>query len=53
MAYRIMKTQISRGIKTKDELLNMADVYYGAGRMSDAEYEEVIKLINEKYSDEA
>jgi hypothetical protein len=45
MAYKIMKKLITDRKKTKDELINMADVYYGAGRLTDEEYQEIITLI--------
>ena len=46
MAYKIMKNLIQNGTRTKEELLNMADVYYAAGRMTDAEYSKIIAQIN-------
>lgn len=45
MAYKIMKNLIVNGSKPKEELLNMADVYYAAGRLTDNEYTEIIGLI--------
>lgn len=45
MAYKIMKKLITDRKKTKEELINMADVYYGAGRLTDEEYQEIITSI--------
>ena len=45
MAYKIMKNLIAQGSKTKEELLNMADVYYAAGRLIADEYTEIVGLI--------
>lgn len=45
MAYKIMKSLMQNSTKTKDELLNMADVYYAAGRLTDDEYTEIVGLI--------
>ncbi len=50
MAYKIMKKLITSGTRTKDELTNMADVYYAAGRLKDKQYEEIMELIKEKQS---
>lgn len=46
MAYTLMKRLIALGRKTNAELLNMADVYYAAGRLTDAQYRELVALIN-------
>lgn len=35
MAYRIMKSLISNGTKSNEELSNMVDVYYSGGRLTD------------------
>ena len=48
-AYTCMKVLIKTGKRTRDELLDMADVYYAAGRLDDTQYTEIITLINEKY----
>lgn len=42
IAYRILKKLIADKSKTKEEILNMADVYYAAGRISKEEYEDII-----------
>lgn len=52
MAYRLMCTMIinfknGRTTYTKDRLSEMCDVYYAAGRLSDAQYEELIGVIGE------
>lgn len=48
MAYRIMKSLISNSRKTKDELLDMADVYYGSGRLTEGQYTEIVELIGQR-----
>ena len=48
MAYKIMKSLIQNSNKTKEELLNMADVYYAAGRLVSEEYTEIVGIINEE-----
>lgn len=45
IAYKILKKLASDGAKTKEEILTMADVYYGAGRISREEYEDIISRI--------
>lgn len=45
MAYKIMKSLIQNSTKTKEELLNMADVYYAAKRLTSEEYAEIIENI--------
>ena len=50
MAYRIMSKLIDnyeKGSFTKDKLAGMCDTYYGAGRLTDAEYTELIGRIEE------
>lgn len=51
MAYKIMIRLINspQTTKTKEELLEMCDVYYAAGRVTAAQYEELVSKINEKY----
>lgn len=46
MAYKIMKSLIQNSNKTKDELLNMADVYFAAGRLESEQYTEIVGLIS-------
>ena len=46
MAYKIMKNLIANGKMTNEELFNMADVYYAAGRLTETEYSEIIDQIN-------
>lgn len=46
MAYKIMKTLISNGSKTKEELAEMADVYYASGRLTKEQYEDIIDRLN-------
>lgn len=50
MAYRIMNKLIENYEKvsfTKVKLADMCDTYYGAGRLTDVEYMELIGKINE------
>ena len=50
MAYKIMSKLIDNYEKasfTKDKVADMCDTYYGAGRLTDAEYTELIGKINE------
>ena len=49
MAYKIMKNLIQSRVKTKEELLDMADVYYAAGRLTAEEYKEIVDEINKYY----
>lgn len=49
MAYKLMKRLVALNRKSKDELLNMADVYYAAGRLTDDQYTEIIGLVNASY----
>lgn len=46
MAYRLMKVVIASGKKTKEEMLTMCDVYYGADRLTEEQYTELVNLIN-------
>lgn len=48
MAYKTMKRLIELNRKTTEELLNMCDVYYGAERITEEEYLELIGLIMKK-----
>lgn len=48
MAYRIMSKLIEnyeKGSFTKDKLADMCDTYYGAGRLTDEEYTELMEKI--------
>lgn len=47
MAYKIMKKLIADSVKTKDELLDMVDVYYAVGRLTQEEYLDIANQINE------
>lgn len=47
MAYALMITQIKRGKMSKAELTKKANVFYMAGQLSDEEYTEIMKLIDE------
>ncbi len=48
MAYKIMRNLIANSAKEKEELLNMADVYYAAGRLTDDQYTEIVGLAEKK-----
>lgn len=48
MAYRIMKSLISNSGKTNEELAEMADVYYGSGRMTEEQDKEIVALIGQR-----
>lgn len=48
MAYRIMTSLIKSGKKPKEELLDMADVFYASGRMNNEEYAAIVDKINGK-----
>ncbi len=43
MPFKIMKNLIRNGSKNKEELLNMADVYYAAGRLAEEQYMELVE----------
>lgn len=45
MPYKIMKNLIRNGTRSKEELLNMADVYYAAGRLDQEQYIELVAEI--------
>lgn len=47
MPYRIMKNLISNSKKTNEELSNMADVYFAAGRLTEEQYKEIIGMIGQ------
>lgn len=48
MPYKIMKSLISNSEKTNEKLTDMADVYYGAGRLTDRQYTEIVELIGKR-----
>lgn len=48
MAYKIMKSLISNSRKTNEDLADMADVYYGSGRLTDEQYTEVVAMIRQR-----
>lgn len=48
MAYKIMKSLIASGSRSKDELSDMADVYYAAGRLTVEQYTEIVGKIGEQ-----
>ncbi len=49
MAYKILKKLIADKTKTTADLLNMADVYYAAGRLTDEQFSEIVSLIDVAY----
>ena len=42
MAYKILKSLLSNGKKTTEEILTMADVYYAAGRLDHEQYKDIV-----------
>lgn len=48
MAYRIMKNLLQNSSKTNEDLADMADVYYGSGRLTDEQYTEIVDLIGKR-----
>ncbi len=51
MPYKIMKNLIQNESRSKEELLNMADVYYAVNRLADDQYTEIITQINKEVGD--
>ena len=50
MAYKIMKTLIAgykagKGTNTKERLSEMLDVYYGAGKLTDEQYMDLVESL--------
>lgn len=45
MAYRILKKLIADGSRPKEKLMEMADVYYAAGRITGDQYADIIDMI--------
>lgn len=45
-AYKLMKKAIERGSQSKEELTKKANTFYMAGQLTEAEYNELIGLIN-------
>lgn len=50
MAYKIMKNLIQNSTKSKEELHNMADVYYAVGRLTEDQYMEITEKIRSQDS---
>lgn len=48
IAYRIMKSLITNSPKSNEKLMEMADAYYGAERMTDEQYTEIGALIEKR-----
>jgi hypothetical protein len=46
MAYKILKNLIAMKKKSSEELLEMADVYYGSGRLTEEQYKEIVESLN-------
>lgn len=42
IAYKILKKLISDRVRTKEDILKMADVYYAAGRITEDEYTDIV-----------
>lgn len=47
--YTLAKRVILTHKKSKEYLLNMVDVYFAAGRLTDSEYTELVALIEAEY----
>lgn len=52
MAYRIMTNLIQNITKSKEELMDMADVYYAVNRLTEEQYTEIITQINKEEGDQ-
>lgn len=46
ITYKIMKKRISDGKDTTEKLMTMADVYYGADRLTEEEYQDIMNTLN-------
>lgn len=47
-----MKKVIDAGKKSKEELLNMCDIFLMNDRISNTQYNELVVIIKEKYPDQ-
>lgn len=50
LTYRNCKKLISNGKYEKEDMLNKLDVFLLGNRISQSEYEELVKMMNEKES---
>lgn len=48
MPYKIMKKLIADGSKPKNDLLNMADVYFAVNRLTQEQYKDIVAQIKNK-----
>ena len=48
MAYKIMKKLIQDGNRSKQELTNKADVFFAVGRLTEEQYMDIIKQIEQR-----
>lgn len=48
MAYKIMKNLIQNSTRSKEELMNIADVYFAVGRLEQEQYMELVAEIGKK-----
>ena len=46
-----MKNLIQNGSRNKEDLLNMADVYYAVNRLTEDQYTEIVEQINKEAGD--
>lgn len=46
MAYKLMKRIIERGGYDKSDVMDKLDTFYAAGRLTTAEYEELMAIVN-------
>lgn len=52
MAYKTMKRIIERGGYDKADVMDKLDTFYAAGRMTKAEYEELMGMVNPAPADD-
>lgn len=48
IAYKLMQNKMAKSDQSNEELATMADVYYGAKRMTAEEYSEVVERIGKR-----
>jgi hypothetical protein len=51
MAYKILKSLITNGKKTNEDILTIADVYYAAGRLTDEQYTEIVNIVTKTFGE--
>ncbi len=48
MPYKIMMNLIQNGLRSKDDLLSMADVYFAVDRLTQEQYENIVAQIRHR-----